>query len=40
MESIEKLACTGDGPLPFIIVGIVIAAIVVLVVAFVILRKK
>lgn len=33
------LACTGDSPLPFIIAGIVLVAIVVLVVAFVLLRR-
>ncbi|MGO5317713.1 hypothetical protein ACTQZK_11355 [Paraeggerthella sp. LCP19S3_G8] len=34
------LACTGDNPLPFIVGGVVALALVVLVVAFVFMRRK
>ena len=40
MESIGLLACTGDSPLPFIIGGVVVLALAVLVVAFVVMRRK
>lgn len=40
MESIGSLACTGDSPLPFIIGGVVVLALAVLVVAFVVMRRK
>lgn len=33
-------ACLGDGALPFIVVGVVAVALVVLVVAFVLMRRK
>ena len=35
-----ELACTGDNPLPFIIGGVVVVALIVLVVAFVLMRRK
>ncbi|WP_280176553.1 hypothetical protein [Paraeggerthella hongkongensis] len=34
------LACTGDNSLPFIVGGVVVAALAVLVVAFVLMRRK
>ncbi len=34
------LACTGDNPLPFIVGGVVVVALIVLVVAFVFMRRK
>lgn len=34
------LACTGDTAMPFIIGGIVLAALIVLVVAFVVMKRK
>ena len=40
MESIGLLARTGDSPLPFIIGGVVVLALVILVVAFVVMRRK
>ena len=40
MESIGSLACKGDGPLLFIIGGVAVLALAVLVVAFVIMRRK
>lgn len=35
-----SLASTGDNPLPFIIGGVVVLALIVLVVAFVLMRRK
>lgn len=40
MGCIEGLACTGDNPLPFIVGGVVVVALVVLVVAFVFMRRR
>ena len=34
------LACTGDSALPFIVAGVVAIAVVVLVVAFVLMRRN
>lgn len=34
------LACTGDSPLPFIVGGVVVVALVVLVAAFVLMRRR
>lgn len=34
------LACTGDNPLPFIVGGVVAVALIVLVVAFVLMRRR
>lgn len=41
MESgFSMLASTGDNPLPFIIGGVVVLALIVLVVAFVLMRRR
>ena len=37
MGCMGSLACTGDGPLPFIVVGV---AVVVLIAAFVLMRRN
>lgn len=34
------LACTGDNSLPFIVAGVVTVALVVLVIAFVLMRRN
>ncbi|WP_267900882.1 hypothetical protein [Arabiibacter massiliensis] len=34
------LACTGDSALPFIIAGVVVVAVIVLVIAFVLMRRN
>ncbi len=40
MELIDgMLASTGDGPLPFIVVGVVVVALIVAIVAFVLMRR-
>ena len=39
MGCMGSLACTGDGPLPFIVAGVVLVA-AVLVVAFVLMRRN
>lgn len=40
MELIDgMLASTGDGPLPFIVAGVVVAALIVAIVAFVLMRR-
>lgn len=40
MGCVGNLACTGDGPLPFIVAGVVVVAAVVLVIAFVLMRRN
>ena len=35
-----SLACTGDGPLPFIVVGVAVVAAAVLIAAFVLMRRN
>ena len=40
MGCMGSLACTGDGPLPFIVAGVVLVAAAVLVVAFVLMRRN
>ena len=40
MGCMGSLACTGDGPLPFIVVGVAVVAAAELVVAFVLMRRN
>ena len=40
MGCMGSLARTGDGPLPFIVAGVVLVAAAVLVVAFVLMRRN
>lgn len=40
MDNTDMLACVGDNALPFIIVGLLAVAVVVLIVAFVFMKKK
>lgn len=39
MGCIGSMACTGDNPLPFIVGGIVVVALVILVIALIMRRK-
>ena len=40
MGCMGSLACTGDGPLPFIVVGVAVVAAAVLIAASVLMRRN
>ena len=40
MGCMGSLACTGDGPLPFLVGGVAVVAAAVLIAAFVLMRRN